>query len=243
MSAAIDSRELPDLDQPPPYQAPTQNNSDTAPWLCEVCSSPVPPTPSGRKPRLMRCEEHRSAKGPTANAPRAAGGSGAHARIQEGLTGLHGMIAFSVGMISLPTGDLVWAKDRDIITEYAPKVSDAWATYCDTNPKMRKAMLSLLDTAGMVSIAGAYAPMVWAITMNHKSAAQPAPAPAQAAPNANSAPPNPFQAAMPRHNRQAPGPAPTVIRTPQSPPMSAPSPFLGPPGNGNGLPFATDIKE
>jgi hypothetical protein len=241
MTATIDSRELPDLDQPPPYSAntaPQQNDGDRAPWSCEVCGNPVPPTPSGRKPRLMRCDEHRSAKGPTANAPRAAGGSGQHARIQEGLTGLHGMIAFSVGMISLPTGDMVWAKDRDIITEYAPKVSEAWATYCDTNPKMRKAMLSLLDTAGMVSIAGAYAPMVWAITMNHKSAAEPAPVPVQHVPQA---PPNPFQ--RPRAAQ------PTVIRTPQNPPpgpipetpIQSRSPFLGPPGNGNGLPFATDV--
>lgn len=167
MTAVIDSRELGDLDTMPPFANP---DADTAPWACEVCNAPVPPTPSGRKPRLMRCDEHRKTSSGK-NAPRSAGGSGKHARVHEGMMAIHGMVAMGVGLVSLPTHDDVWIRDKDIIADNADSLSEAWAKATDVNPKLQKAVLQFLDMAGSLTLIGAYAPVAFAITMNHKNTA------------------------------------------------------------------------
>lgn len=231
-----DTRELPDLDNIP---APGANpDADMAPWSCEVCGQPVPIGAAGRKPRVMLCEEHRKA--------RARGGAGStttstragshHERIKTGMQALHGMVAFGVGMVSIPTGSPVWGRDREIITSNAENIAEQWAKYCDDNPRMRKAILSFLETAGALSLAASYAPVVVAISMNHKQATTQAqaPAPVQQMPQA---PPTPFE-------RPAPAPfVPPPFYPPATVPPGGGTPVFQPSVNGNGLPFATDIPE
>lgn len=223
-----DTRELPDLDTVPPHLDPS---GDSSPWACQQCGQPVTPTTSGRKPRLMLCDEHRKTR-----ATGSSSGSGTttragthHDRIKTGMQALHGMLAFGIGMVSIPTGSPVWTKDRDAITANAENIAEQWAKYCDDNPKMRKAILSFLETAGAISLAGAYIPVVIAVSMNHKGAPTPVPPPSPVAQMPQS-PPTPFQP-----------PRPPFVPPPFNPPQG--SPIFQPTANGNGLPFATDVIE
>lgn len=229
---AFGTRELPDLDldDTPPHLNPA---GDSSPWACEVCGQPVPPTPSGRKPRLMRCDDHRKGASSTGGGTTTRAGS-THDRIKTGMQALHGMLGFGIGMVSIPTGSPVWGRDRDIIAANSENIGEQWAKYCDDNPKMRKAILSFLETAGALSIAAAYAPVVLAITVNHKQAMAPAPAPVHVPPMPQ-APPTPFARPEPAYPPFMPQ-GPTVA--PNGGTIFEPSMM-----NGNGLPFATDVPE
>lgn len=223
---SFDTREItdPDLDVPPHLDP----SNDTAPWRCTECGQPVPVGPSGRKPRLMLCEDHRkSHKGTSSNAGTSRAGT-VHDRIQTGMGGLHAMLGFGVGLVAIPTGSDVWRQDSRAIATAAPNIGEAWAKYCDDNPKARKMILSFLETAGALSLAGAYAPMVIAIMMNHKTASSPAPVVASP-PQMPQAPPTPFE-------------RPTFVPPTVFPPGGG-TPLFQPSANGNGLPFPTDIVE
>lgn len=223
-----DSREIPDLD------LEGSAASDIAPYACEICGQPVPVGTAGRKPRVMLCAEHRKARtGTTSGSTAGARAGSSHERIATGMTALHAMVGFGIGLVAIPTGDPVWHKDRDIIGANSGNIGEQWAKYCDDNPKMRKAILSFLETVGALSIAAAYAPVVIAITVNHKTASAPKPAPVPAAPTMPQAPPTPFQQPM----RVAPE---WLTDTPVD---STGAPLFQPTSNGNGLPFATDIIE
>lgn len=208
-------------DPPPAHDA----SNDKDPWSCEECGAPVPGTKDGRKPRLMLCEAHRK------NRPRGATGEkstsprgGQHARIATGMTALHGMAGFALTMLTIPTGDDVWGRDGQIIAENSVAIGEAWAKYADNNPQLQKALVKFLDTAGTLSIAGAYAPVVMGMVMNHRTT-----------PPKNVAPARPAQSPM--------QPPVMPMPSPTTPPGGGGMPVFTPSPNGNGLPFPTDIIE
>lgn len=213
----------------PPPDLTGNAAGDRDPWQCEICGGAVPGTKDGRKPRLMLCEDHRKSRtrgggggaGSGATTPR---NTGLHNRIAEGMTALHGMAGFAVTMVSVPTRDEIWQRDGQIIADNSGRIGEAWAKYADNNPKLQKAILKFLDTAGTLSIVGAYAPVAMGIAMNHRAStvakAQPAPRPA----------PAPM------------APASEPMPTPTAPPGGG-GVIFQPSSNGNGLPFATDVIE
>lgn len=148
----------------PPIE-PTESDSD--PFMCEVCGAPVPRTPTGRKPRVMLCEEHRKSTPSTGTGKRA---GGSHAKIAEGMAALHNMLGFGLGMVAIPTRDPVWQQDGKILSGRAEDIGEAWAKFCDTNPKARKSIEKFLEGAGTLSLIGAYAPVAIGIGMNHRTA-------------------------------------------------------------------------
>lgn len=144
---------------------------DSSPYVCESCGVTIPPTPTGRKPRVMLCDEHknpRNATGKTTSRP----ASRAHGKIKDGMTGVHAMLSFGVRSLKFATVDDVWVEDGNILASHADRLGNAWADACATNPKLEKQVLKFLDAAGTLSLLSAYAPVAYAITANHISVAK-----------------------------------------------------------------------
>ncbi len=157
-------------------------DQDSSPYQCEVCGTSIPPTPTGRKPRHMRCSEHkRGSAGTAGGTQKTSRTSASHAKIADGMAAVHGGLSFGVRALAIPTRDRVWIADADIILEHANSIGEAWANLTDTNPTLRKRIEKFLEMAGTLSLVGAYAPVAIAIGVNHVNAAKaaaPSPSPA-----------------------------------------------------------------
>jgi hypothetical protein len=150
----------------PAFQA--GNDTDPAGWFCEVCSTPIS-TPSGRKPRVMLCDEHKG-KGSSGKAPAKKGTN--HDKIATGMTAIYGLTGGALVTVGIVTRDPVWGLDGQAFNMSAPAIGEAWAKMADQSPATQKAILKFLETVGFLSLVGAHVPLALALTNNHVRAAR-----------------------------------------------------------------------
>lgn len=127
---------------------------DAAPYRCEICGDAVPPTPSGRKPRLMLCEEHR--KGHT---PRKGTSTTTVNAIVVGLEDIYRAIGLVVTFAHPADGQLVALRAHDL--------AESWRPLLEQDARLRKWLSKAMQASGWGSVLITHALLGGAIAANH----------------------------------------------------------------------------
>lgn len=142
---------------------------DDTGFRCEVCNTTIS-TPSGRKPRVMLCPEHRVGNKAGDGGTGKKVSRGNHAKIEEGMTAFYGMIGLGLTGVGMTTHDPVWMRDAQLFNINAPRIGAAWADAADQSAKTQKALLKFLESVGFLSLVGAHIPLALGIAANHQAA-------------------------------------------------------------------------
>lgn len=79
--------------------------------------------------------------------------------IAKGMTRLYAMVGAGVGFMDMETGAA--------IMESAEGIGKAWENYAKQNPKMKKALLSMLEGSAVMELVAAHIPVGFAIGMKY----------------------------------------------------------------------------
>ena len=123
---------------------------------CRVagCNNPVKAY-GGRGKHPTKCEEHSTRATPGAGASDARWKTAMRSALEANGVG--------IGMLVMPFNTY----DGQVIIQGTPRLADACVTWAETNPKVRRALQSFLDSAGVAGVVIALGGIVVPILANH----------------------------------------------------------------------------